>query len=387
MQLSQIRFAVLPLLLLLATPCLAHGPLPTDWPLARIIGNLEARLAASPQDAKAHYSLGRAHAFAFALHRSSLLVFEQQSGIWVEDLDGQRQRLGENLLDIREPGPAEQLAHLTEGVKHLRLACELVSSLDFPDIWKKRFELTLAWLIETGAHLGSRVDTRALFDLHAVDVSDQEAAQIQQVLRDLWQAPNRLQIRRDLQPPFVAKMARYCSERSVSSDADEQAAIDALLEHYWREEAIEHYRRSAEAAIDRVLSRHMRLDLSEAREAQEAYTRLVRERGFRDDDERNFVEQQEERLKELEKLPLGRLVTPMVLSLDKCGALEELVAEDLAVPFDLDGDAIDELGIVALSAQATMRVGASLANLCGLEMSDGRVLPTYDWVLAPVEGP
>ena len=35
-------------------------------------------------------------------------------------------------------------------------------------------------------------------------------------------------------------------------------------------------------------------------------------------------------------------------------------------------------------AEATEQPGASLGNPCGLELADGRVLPTYDWVLEAV---
>src|SRR5262245_33783512 len=75
---------------LLATPCLVHGPEPTEWPLDRIVANLEARLAQSPDDAYAHYCLGRAYGFAFALERSSLLLYEQQRGLTLEELAEQR---------------------------------------------------------------------------------------------------------------------------------------------------------------------------------------------------------------------------------------------------------------------------------------------------------
>ena len=48
---------------------------------------------------------------------------------------------------------------------------------------------------------------------------------------------------------------------------------------------------------------------------------------------------------------------------------------------------VERLGIVGFATEATERFGASLANPCGVELADGRVLPTYDWVLAPVTGP
>ena len=46
---------------------------------------------------------------------------------------------------------------------------------------------------------------------------------------------------------------------------------------------------------------------------------------------------------------------------------------------------VQQLGIAALATRSTLTIGASPANLCGLEMADGRVLPTYDWVLQAIE--
>ena len=45
---------------------------------------------------------------------------------------------------------------------------------------------------------------------------------------------------------------------------------------------------------------------------------------------------------------------------------------------------IEQTGISALSARATTRAGASLANEQGLRMNDGRTLPTYDWTTEPL---
>jgi hypothetical protein len=60
--------------------------------------------------------------------------------------------------------------------------------------------------------------------------------------------------------------------------------------------------------------------------------------------------------------------------------------------FDRDTDGVSDpgevvpapaLGIVALATDATEHIGASLGNPCGVELADGRVLPTYNWVLSP----
>ena len=65
----------------------------------------------------------------------------------------------------------------------------------------------------------------------------------------------------------------------------------------------------------------------------------------------------------------------------------------LGVWFDLDSDGlsdpgevrvIESLGVRALATGATERVGLSLGNPCGMELVDGRVRATFDWVTGPV---
>ncbi|NOT30437.1 MAG: hypothetical protein HOP15_08320 [Planctomycetes bacterium] len=77
---------------------------------------------------------------------------------------------------------------------------------------------------------------------------------------------------------------------------------------------------------------------------------------------------------------------------DRSGELRGAELMGIAVWFDRDSDGVSDrgevvsveaLGIVALATEATERIGLSLGNPCGLELADGRVLPTYDWVLAP----
>jgi hypothetical protein len=65
----------------------------------------------------------------------------------------------------------------------------------------------------------------------------------------------------------------------------------------------------------------------------------------------------------------------------------------LSVWFDRDGDGVStsdevtpvlQLGIRGIAAFESSRAGDSPANRAGLRMADDRVLPTYDWVTAPI---
>ena len=75
---------------------------------------------------------------------------------------------------------------------------------------------------------------------------------------------------------------------------------------------------------------------------------------------------------------------------DRDGELRGRELAGIRVWFDRDTDgvsdhgevvSVEDLGIVALATQSTLTLGRSPANLCGAELADGRVLPTYDWVL------
>src|SRR5262245_13134604 len=68
--------------MLAVASAVARESAPTEWPLERIVTNLEAQLAQSPNDPQIEYSLGRAHGFAFALETPSLSV----RGNWVDDI-------------------------------------------------------------------------------------------------------------------------------------------------------------------------------------------------------------------------------------------------------------------------------------------------------------
>jgi hypothetical protein len=76
------------------------------------------------------------------------------------------------------------------------------------------------------------------------------------------------------------------------------------------------------------------------------------------------------------------------------GELRGKELQGLAVWFDRNQNGVSDRGEVipiersgsaAISARATSSVGVSLANERGLVMTDGRILPTYDWTTSPLK--
>jgi len=46
---------------------------------------------------------------------------------------------------------------------------------------------------------------------------------------------------------------------------------------------------------------------------------------------------------------------------------------------------LSRFGIIRISVKATNRIGETLFNPKGIQLSDGTFLPTYDWVSKPVK--
>jgi hypothetical protein len=363
-------------------------------------------------------------------------------------------------------------AHLERGLRHLRRACALV-----PD--DARHRLTLAWLMETGAHLAAQVDTVAALELERdVEVPAELREHVEALCSEDAERA-RAAARALAEPDALTQVVPVLAAWAASSDARRQRAVAALLERVWLEHAIAEYARALELSLDETLESGevlvpmgTALEDLVAHEALDAYRRLVRARGIRPEEERRLADF-EARWERVEALPRSEWITPLVVALDGCRTLDELTAPELAVPFDLDGDGVDELwpwlaphgsagwlvwdpeargeitsgrqlfgsasawlffadgyrvldaldddrdgalrggelagiavwfdrdldgvsdrgevvpaaelGIVALATAATERFGRSLGNLAGMELSDGRVLPTYDWVVRAIE--
>jgi hypothetical protein len=274
-----------------------------------------------------------------------------------------------------------------------------------------------------------------------------------------------------LHPWKLWRALPWLNRERASSNALLQTNVAKLLARAWLDQAIEHYRLAFALAYDADRAEELVHDYwgMTSLEAGEAYLRLSADRLELEADEA-FREQVSAAVAELKTKPLLSAVTPILLSLEGCRSLEELLSPDHNVLFDLDGDLVveawpwpapsagwlvwdpkrkgriesgrdlfgsasswfffpdgyrvldaldddgngelrgpeltgiavwfdrdsdgvsdrgevvpvEELGIAALATDATLRFGASPANLCGVELVDGRVLPTYDWVLAPI---
>jgi hypothetical protein len=448
---------------------------PTEWPLERMVANLEARLTEAPDDIQARYNLGRAHAFAFALERSTLWAFPRDDVRYVKDWRDQEKRGSQ--LSLPPLTPEQRLVHLTEGVRQLSRVCSMAGDSGYR---KGEPHLTFAWLLETGATFAGQVDTPGLLGAQATPLSEPDEAQLRGWIAELGAsaAATAEAARQGLSAPEnLTRALPLLYEQRASTDERRRMAVLALLERAWIERAIVEYAHALELSFpveasgeslpsrDEEERRHM-----VSYEAIEGSRRLITKRGVQGPVEERLLADLATKQQQLDELPLASWITPMIVAVEHCKALDELLAPGVLVPFDLDGDglvepwpwvapstgflvwdpehrgeitsglqlfgsasgwlffpdgyhvldaldddrdqrltgselagiavwfdrdtdgvsdegevlAVEDLGIVALATDATERIGPSLGNPCGLELADGTVLPTYDWVLERV---
>src|SRR5262245_55648472 len=323
---------------------------PSEWPLDRLVANLESIVKASPDDGAAHYHLGRALGFAFALERSSLWALWERAEL-VSELDVQQERFAD--ASRAAVTPAQALERLSGGVFHLRRACELDAvppglegqSRWEHDWWTARKHLTLAWLLETGAHLADRMDTPRLLGVQSTPSSAAEEAGLQSWIAELGSPDSKVAVAaRDGLARQLEQALPFMMQHLCSPDASQQKAVAGLLERYWIERSIREYWSAYSQNVQKELEiGGWELERLVSYEALLGYERLVHRRGIQSPEEEERILEMQRMRKQFEEHPRGEVITPIVLSIGGCKALDDLVVPNLAVPFDLDGDGIDEL--------------------------------------------
>ena len=85
-----------------------------------------------------------------------------------------------------------------------------------------------------------------------------------------------------------------------------------------------------------------------------------------------------------------------MLDADGDGELRGPELDGIAAWFDRNGNGVSDprevqplrdIGVIALSTRAAGMEGRHPVNAHGITFSDGRVLPTWDWMVEPVDAP
>ena len=467
--------ALAPLLgLALAARSLPQFALPTAWPVERMVTNLERTANENPDDAQAHYELGRVHALAFTLEANEL-------GMWMTDpprplaAHQQSAHYGRAKKPGDTPSPETLRRHVDQGLTHLQRAVSLAPE-------RAEIHLSLAHLVEHAAHLAADFDTQRLFQLPQIRLRREVGEAIQRNLEALGadKKSTRRRAMKELQSreQFLPALERLHRE-VASSNRHRSDSARELLRRFWIEQAIHHYRLATDLSLPIDLQLEARpmayidgnsLSQLASYEAGRAWIRLVEERDPVDDREKQALVSTKAAIEKLEDLPPPNMITPLVVSFTPHQRLADLLLPDHAVLFDLDGNGVEEAwpwvrpetaflvwdpehegritdarqlfgtasaqllfgdgyralaaldddgdgwvsgdeltgvalwfdrdsdgycdpgevaparehGIAGLATSAAATEGPSLVSPCGVRLEDGRVLPSYDWVTAPV---
>jgi len=320
---------------------------PTDAPVERLLKNVAAYTKEHPTDPEGFYTLGRVHFLAFTIKTGAIKTFGEgdEAGKALPRLpDDSFQRgpirtpAGSQPAKVTPPTDKELIAHLNAAIENFRKAIAMDSK-------KALYHLGLACVLEQGASMAEKIGAvpRAM---PATDVvlalEDQKKmdAQFEGLIKEL--GSDSFETREAATKKLRAALAAatpYLMKHVGDSDVEVKARVGRLLGDGWKEQAIASYLEAYKLAIakDLEIKSQPLLGLKSlvGYEAGESYVRLVKARGEADA-EKEQIAKTEDDLKALQGKPQGP-VTPIIFSLQGPSRLEDLLAPDLTVKFNLDG--------------------------------------------------
>lgn len=324
------RLGVAALLIVSLQPPPAHGEVPLDTPVERLVKNLGKFLAEHPNDADGHYRLGRVHMLALSTKTEVVPAWAGSDlpaeGSWAA-VD--REWAKRNPVST----PRQRVEHLTKAIECLGRALELRPM-------QPRYHLTLACTLEVGLPLVDAVDLWA--PAAGVPVTDEG--------RTRWfeEEPEAA-----IKPDDVDTLAKTIGEQRWSGSyrksliasaksATEpalQLAWEKLRRADWREQMERHFFAAMSFALPTdgmTPERPIWGDIEDfvAYEAASGFSRVVVQRPRRREDAIR-VSVARAVVEAVKQLPMPAAITPIVLDVDGVG-LDRLQASH-RVAFDLDG--------------------------------------------------
>ena len=306
-----------------------------EVPVERLLKNVTAYVKENPKDPHGYYLLGRINALAFTRKARRLRAWEdaRSSGGPLPRLDpwqGPAEPAGEKALT------KEQLEkRLFDSVENYHKAIEL-------DPKQGLYRLGLAWILEAGLPHIANTATRPSASRPTTQPSADELKRLQGLIEKLGH--KEYQAREAAEKELLAEMPAaepVLKEHLAHKDPEIRMRVARLLrQRYWTvEQAIQEYLLAYEltAEADQKIRHGPIRGLSSlvSHEAGSALVRLINKRGVKEG-EKDLLAEVDEHLQALKRIP--RPKTPIVLSLEAHGGLDELLAGDKTVAFDLDGD-------------------------------------------------
>ena len=310
-------------------------PVPTD----RLIENVSEFVEKNPQDAHGHYILGRVHSLAFARGTETLAVIPAEK----QEEDSRHKGLPEFAShtslqvkrELKDASP-DSIAHLNQSVAHYLMATRLDSD-------NALYQLGLGWMLEQGASFVPQARVEDLFPMVKIDAKT--AAQHQLWIAQLGSRDNTESLRayRQLREKLLLVGRKLMK---VGIDEKQSVAVrskaQSLLVLFWQQKSLNAYRRAYalrvkdELAADDTFPRG---DEPISVEAGQGVIRLLT--AIKNDKlsagEKNEKAAIEKTIEAINSKP--RAVTPILIPFGEKTELNEMLAPEKIVRFDLAGDA------------------------------------------------
>jgi hypothetical protein len=330
----------------------AHGSLPRDTPVDRLVKNIEARLEKSPDDADLHYVLGRLHALAFETGNENVPVWMRlgqssdalgddwqvvDSRYWVKQSMHARE-------GAKAPNDESRHVHLREALLHLNRAIELAPTIG-------SYRLALASILEAGEPMAGEIGVSPLCPVRDVGVVDPSSALAEQLEKYGTDAGARQSLLQRLRiSGFGTRfggyrdliVTRFDAKRRDPSSTLSDFERQLLLED-WKEQITEQYFVAFSLALPRDASKETQPISGSgtheqwiAHESATSFIRVVTARGKRPQDIVRLAVTNAA-LEAFVKLPGTRVITPIVFPLDRARPLVDLLDPSTTTSFDLDG--------------------------------------------------
>lgn len=311
-------------------------------PVERLIANLTKLTEKQPDNAKAHYALGRVRSLAFARDDREIRVVggprtppsaggdSENRGTWTGNQAPGFPLGEEGCVERTAKLDDQRLIHFREAVIHHRRAIEL-------DAKDARFHLGLAWLLDAGSDLAPKLgwpDGAA----QKSDLTEPEQSAAAKDLAGLVSHPEKRECYDALRVLGPRAMPLLVPGPKTDSPAVRDA-IGRLLTEAWRDLAFASYADAFRLSIEKD-RKGPSLFTTLSEEAGAAILRLVPDRRRTDD----LVRVTDEVTKGPAAIKAqGRSVTPVIFPVgDDDASLADLVPEGRTALFDLDGDDVVE---------------------------------------------
>jgi hypothetical protein len=324
-------------------------PVGKEVPVDRLVKNLEQYVASHKDDARAYYLLGRVHAMAFTNKSDTVRTAEPD---WTKPLDDESNRMKFAPYDKIQQQPSftdttlpdDLRQHLQESIANYRRAVEL--DTEAPNRYQayddqRLFRLGLAWMMEVGTAWADQLGAPPSIN-KVTTVPDDSRRQITELLDEIVDASP------DRREPLLRKLAKVPGAGIVvahvvsesDKDSDEYAAVVDALKFLWRETTLEVNREAYKKHWEterKKESMYFNNDLEEiiSFEAAKGIQRILATRQQLTDAEREEQKQMQESIEHFKSLP--QYITPIIVGGSEEATLEQSLAEDHLVTFDLDG--------------------------------------------------